>query len=262
MPLSYLWLIPLGVAVGLFGTLIGAGGGFLLVPLLLLFFPHDDPATITSISLGVVFFNALMGSAAYARMRRINYKAGLLFAAAGIPGAALGAMATHLFARHIFEMVMGFVLLIVAGYITWQAGTPQSAPQAQKNHAGVVSPSYNVWLGLLLSLGVGFFSSLLGIGGGIIHVPALTYLLDFPVHSATATSHFILAILAFTGTLTHVLSGTFQHGWRRMTCLAVGVIIGAPIGARLSNRISAVWIARSLAAALGLVGLRLVIRGL
>ena len=71
MPLEYLWLIPLGFVVGAYGTLIGAGGGFLLVPVLLLLYPRETPETITSISLAVVFFNALSGSIAYARMKRI-----------------------------------------------------------------------------------------------------------------------------------------------------------------------------------------------
>jgi len=62
---DYLWLVPLGLFVGTIGTLIGAGGGFILVPALLLLFPNEAPQTITSISLIVVFFNALSGSLAY-----------------------------------------------------------------------------------------------------------------------------------------------------------------------------------------------------
>ncbi len=50
-----LWLLPLGVFVGTVGTLIGAGGGFILVPVLLLLYPNEAPATITTISLIVVF---------------------------------------------------------------------------------------------------------------------------------------------------------------------------------------------------------------
>jgi hypothetical protein len=55
MPLSYLRLLPLGFAVGAYGTLIGAGGGFVLVPILLLLYPNESPEIITSISLAVVF---------------------------------------------------------------------------------------------------------------------------------------------------------------------------------------------------------------
>ena len=75
--MSLLWLLFLGLVVGAIGTVVGAGGGFLLVPALLLLYPSERPETITSISLAVVFFNALSGSIAYARMKRIDYKSGL-----------------------------------------------------------------------------------------------------------------------------------------------------------------------------------------
>jgi uncharacterized protein len=81
----FLWLIALGFVLGAFGTLIGVGGGFVLAPVLLLLYPRAEPETLASISLAVVFLNAMSGSYAYARMKRIDYKAGLLFAAATIP---------------------------------------------------------------------------------------------------------------------------------------------------------------------------------
>src|SRR6266487_818347 len=92
--LPWLGLLLLGIAVGAFGTLIGAGGGFLLVPILLLLYPNDSVETITTISLAVVFLNATSGSIAYARMGLIDYRTGAIFAAAGAPGAVLGALAT------------------------------------------------------------------------------------------------------------------------------------------------------------------------
>jgi len=67
-------LVLIGFAVGAFGTLIGAGGGFILTTILLLLYPHDSPQTLTAISLAAVFFNAASGSAAYARQRRIDYR--------------------------------------------------------------------------------------------------------------------------------------------------------------------------------------------
>ena len=86
MPLQYFWLLPLGLLIGAFGTLIGAGGGFILVPILLLMYPHENTELITGISLAVVFFNALSGSWAYSRMKRIDYKSGIIFSLATIPG--------------------------------------------------------------------------------------------------------------------------------------------------------------------------------
>ena len=97
----------------------------------------------------------------------------------------------------------------------------------------------------------------MGIGGGIIHVPVLGYFLHFPVHIATATSHFILAIMAFTGTVVHIFTGTFAHGVHRAIALAIGVVVGAQLGAHFSQKIHGTWIMRSLALALGLVGIRI-----
>jgi len=122
--------------------------------------------------------------------------------------------------------------------------------------------SFNPVLGVGLSLFAGFMSSLLGIGGGIIHVPVLIHLLNFPVHIATATSHFVLAVMAFVGTCVHILTGAFSHGIRRTACLAVGVLIGAQLGAHLSNRVHGDWIIRGLAIALGFVGVRIFIMAL
>ena len=92
-------LFLLGAGVGAYGTLIGAGGGFVLVPLLLLLYPNESPLTITTISLAVVCANAVSGSVAYARLKRIDYQTGRLFALATIPGAVIGVFATGLFSR-------------------------------------------------------------------------------------------------------------------------------------------------------------------
>src|SRR6476469_3598159 len=115
-------LVPIGFAVGAYGTLIGAGGGFILVPILLFLYPNERPATITAISLAVVFFNALSGSVAYARQRRIDYRTGLIFAAATAPGAIFGALAANVIPRRLFDIIFGAVLVTVAGFILLRGG--------------------------------------------------------------------------------------------------------------------------------------------
>jgi uncharacterized protein len=277
MPYHYIWLFPLGILIGAFGTLIGAGGGFILVPILLLVYPNENTELITSISLAVVFFNALSGSWAYSRMKRVDYKSGITFAIATIPGAILGAVSTAYVPRYAFDFIFG-VLMTVAGVFLWFSAKDDHAHAQVPSspHAAVKKPvrwtvrdfvdadgvhyhyEYNPVIGIVLSIFVGFVSSLLGVGGGFIHVPALSRLLNFPVHIATATSHFVLAVMALTGTLVHVASGAFEHGVRRTALLAVGVLLGAQIGARLSNRVGGKWIIRGLALALVFVGIRLI----
>ena len=248
-----IWLILFGFLVGVFGTVIGAGGGFILTPVLLLLYPHESTDTVTSISLAVTFANAFSGSIAYARMKRINYRYGLIFSAAAVPGAILGAMATYYVSRKIFDPVFGVVLLIIATVIFVK-------PPSEHDGAGESSlhlSRRNLLLGIAISVGVGLVSSFLGIGGGIVHVPALSSILGFPVHTATATSHFILAIVTAVGVLVHIATGTFHHGVLRTAFLTVGVLLGAQLGALVSSMVEGRAIIRALALALALVGVRL-----
>src|SRR4029078_12926308 len=96
--------VPLGFAVGAYGALVGAGGGFVLVPALLIIYPDEDPSSITSISLAVVFLNALSGSAAYARLKRIDYHTGIIFAIASMPGAIGAAFLVAAVPRDLFDI--------------------------------------------------------------------------------------------------------------------------------------------------------------
>jgi uncharacterized protein len=264
-----LWLAPLGFIVGTFGTLIGAGGGFILMPILVLIFPHEDRSVLTSISLAVVFFNALSGSWAYFRKGRIDFKSGLLFSTATIPGAILGALTTHYMATYLFDLIFGILMLVIAITMFVKPPIHHPTPAITRPHRFSFTTyiietsdcshriSYNPVIGVGVSFFVGFISSLLGIGGGIVHVPFLVMYLDFPVHIATATSHFMLAIMALAGTLVHLFNGTFVHGVYRTVLLAGGVLLGAQVGARLSDWVTGVWIMRGLAMALGFVGLRI-----
>ena len=106
---------------------------------------------------------------------------------------------------------------------------------------------------------VALISGLLGIGGGILRVPVLVYLLHFPVHIGVATALFVEVIMAFSATLTHIITGTFHHGVHRTVSLAIGVMLGAQLGAHLSQRLKGRWLIRLLALTLGLVGIRILI---
>lgn len=263
------WLAVVGFLAGTFGTLIGAGGGFVLMPILLLLYPKESPELLTSVSLAVVFFNATSGSVAYARMRRIDYRSALMFGGATIPGAVLGALSSAYIPRELFNGVFGGVLIVTSVVLLIKPGTEEHPAGTHRPHSvrrtivdtsGVSSTfSFNPVTGIVLSIFVGYVSSVLGIGGGIIHVPAMVRLLDFPVHIATATSHFILAVMALTGTIVHVATGVFSHGIYRTAALVIGVLPGAQLGAILSNRVHGEWIIRALALALGFVGLRILV---
>ena len=262
-------LLALGVVAGTYGTIVGAGGGFVIIPALLLIYPDETPAVVTAISLAVVVVNAASGSAAYARLRRIDYRTGVAFALATVPGAVAGALATHIVPRRTFDILFGVVLISVSTYIAlrpapgdggsgWRlrANTSRSLTDVEGNQ---YSYAFNWQTGVIISFFVGLVASFLGLGGGIIHVPVMVAILGFPAHIAVATSHFILVFTAITATLVHVASGDLAGDWLKVLPLAVGAVAGAQLGARLSQRLPAKAIVRLLAFALFTVGIRLLV---
>jgi uncharacterized membrane protein YfcA len=240
----------------------------LLVPILLFLYPQESAAAITSISLTVAFLNALSGSVAYGRLKRIDYRSGILFSLASAPGAAIGAFINTTLSRNIFQIVFGGCLIIVAIYLMVRPERLKSGPvisagkmtrEIIDSNGNVFSYSFSLPVGMAIAFGVGLISGLLGIGGGIMEVPALTQFLAFPTHVATATSQFLVTITSLAAVATRVASGVLAEGFVRAAVLSVGAVIGAQIGARLSHRISGAWIVRLLAGALALVAIRLLI---
>ena len=271
--LDPIWLLIIGFGVGTFGTLVGAGGGFLLVPLLALLEPLLPTEGITAISLGVVAFNATSGAIAYARQRRIDYRSGLPFAIATLPGSVIGVLVVRFVARQVFDLIFALMLIGLAIFlVVSHEDEPTVAPEGGgwghvlrtlRDRAGVEYVyRVNVPLGVALSAGVGFLSSFLGIGGGVIHVPALVGLLRFPPHIATATSHFVLAIMATVGTGVHLAAGDLAGLIGQTVVLGIGAVLGAQLGARLSSRVHGVLIVRILAVSLVFVGVRLALQAL
>ncbi|MEX2228092.1 MAG: sulfite exporter TauE/SafE family protein [Dehalococcoidia bacterium] len=262
-------LVVLGFVVGGFGTLVGAGGGFLLVPILLFVYPELPPESVTAMSLFVVMGNAMSGTVAYAHQRRIDVRSGLLFALATLPGAVGGAYVVRFISRATFDVIFAAVLGSVGLYLViHRTSTAIRAPITGRvlarrritDRAGnTFAYSFRMWQGMAISAVVGFVSSLLGIGGGVVHVPMMVVVLHFPVHIATATSQFVLGLMAAEGTAVHVLTGTlaWNETFARAVAIMVGAVAGAQLGARLAHRLRGDYIVRALGVALVIVALRL-----
>jgi uncharacterized protein len=270
--LQYIGLISLGFGIGAYGTLIGAGGGFLLMPLLLFLYPQEHQGTLTAISLAVVLINSLSGSAAYARLKRIDYKSGLMFGAATIPGAIFGVITNASIPRQGFEAIFSIFLICLALFLFVRpksdAQSATEAPRASSHGLGRVLATldgmtyayhFHLWLGLTVFFFLGFIATFLGIGGGSLIVPTLSYMLNFPVVIATGTSQFIVGITTFTATLVHIWQGSFHHGAHRIAAMGIGVLMGAQLGAYLSKKIQGAWIMRGLALAVAVVGIRMLL---
>ena len=253
----------LGIGVGCYGTLVGAGGGFVLVSSFLLLYkmPHE---IAVGTSLAVIVFNAVSGSVGYMRARLVDYRVGVVFALATLPGAILGASLTTAVSGPAFNRIFGALLVVLSLYLFRRRARKQKPLVHGQRGWGWVTRrtksgeefEYYEPLGVGISLVVGTISTWIGIGGGILHVPAMTEILRFPVHTAVATSHFVLAFTALAGALVHASRG---H-WDMRVALSVGLgaVVGAQLGVILSRRLQGSMILRYLSLALLLVGIRLV----
>lgn len=249
----------LGFCVATYGSLVGAGGGFLLVPLFLLLYklPHE---LAVGTSLAIVTANALSGTIGYVRDKKIDYRAGVVFALCTFPGAVVGAYTTDLVSGPTFQKVFGLTLAVVALYLLFRGARKDAIPfQGKTGWGWVTRAKYQYFepVGAGISVAVGAFSSWLGIGGGIIHVPLLTEGLRFPVHTAVATSHFVLGFTALVGTVIHFSQGHVHL--QTAVPATLGALLGAQLGVRIAKKVKGTMIVRALSIALLAVAVRLLL---
>jgi uncharacterized membrane protein YfcA len=256
-----------GLFAGCYATIVGLGGGFLVVPALVLlagFSPQQAVAT----SLIVVFANAASGNISYLRQKRVDVATGWRFGLASIPGSLLGVQISRRFTGDVFNVAFGIFLVAASLFLMVR---PRKVVGSSETHSSQKSGltfrklvdssgsvheyAFNMKTGLLLSFFAGIISALFGVGGGIIYVPSLILLFGFPPHIATATSFFVLLISSLAGAVFH---GLYLHPVYSVgLSLAAGAIVGAQIGAAVSRRMKGTLIVRLFAAALLFVGLRL-----
>lgn len=272
--LSLLGLVLLAAAACAYGSLVGTGGGFLLAPLLLLLYPERQPEVVTAISLAVVLANAGSSSIVYGRQKRVDRKAGLTFAAATLPGAVAGALLVSVTPRHTFEVVFGAVLLLLAVWlqlprpgsvITTRAPARFVTRLLTDSRGDTYRYAYDPYVGAGVGLVVGLVSSLFGVGGGVVFVPAMILLMRFPAVIATATSSFILVFTAALGVAVRLWLGSYEGVEVESLVLMIGGVIGGRAGAHVSGLMAAgqqQLIVRLLGVAMLMVSLRLLAGGL
>ncbi|MEW6026487.1 MAG: sulfite exporter TauE/SafE family protein [Planctomycetota bacterium] len=236
-------LVIIGIIIGAVGTLAGIGGGIFIVPILLSFYGFS-PQTAIGTSLLVVAFNAFSGTVAYARYKRIYFPLGVIIIVSGIPGIVIGAYAADLFTGAAFKIVFSAVLILVATHLLFRRNKlsgdaaaclpDRTTPVVRAGTPLRLSTGMTVSV-VLIGFITGFIASVLGIGGGIIHVPALIYLLKIPVHIATATSHFILFNTVLLSLVPHTLLGHIDY--HSGLLLGLGALLGAQAGAYISSRV-------------------------
>ena len=160
------------------------------------------------------------------------FRAATPFALATVPGAFLGSYITEYFSGNSFSLIFGTALCILA-IIMYSKSRSKKATASVENFS-VETAKFNVTLGVCLSFLVGFLSSILGIGGGVIHVPMMVFILGFPAHIAVATSTFVLMVSSMVGVVSHAYLNHIV--WVPAIAIGCGAMVGAQIGAMLSKK--------------------------
>ena len=282
-------LLIIGFLTGVYGVMVGAGGGFILVPILVLFW-GIDPSTAAGTSLALVAINSWSGSYGYRKIKLIDYRSGFLFAIAALPGSIFAPIILGHVDSSAFKALFGLLLLLLCFQIVFRTFKLKSnrdnqgplyiedtLQQSQKIHPKWMlftitrrnidtqsdvkySYKFNESLAIIFNFLLGFISSFFGTGGGFIRTPVLVTVFNFPIQVAVATSIFALSIYSFVGAVTHGIMGNIDVSLFVWT--GFGLVVGGQVGVKVVSKISGAWILRSLLIVLLVLSIQLIIRGI
>lgn len=236
----------LGLVAGVMAGLFGIGGGAVMVPLLVLWLAlpqHRAHAT----SLAAIIVTAASALARFAGDSEVHYAAGIGIAAGAIAGAYLGAQLMHRLTPVRLRQAFAALMVVVSLQMLFGL-TPQDGPLALAGGAAVAGY-------LILGLATGVLSGLMGVGGGVILVPAMVLLFGFTQHAAEGTSLLIIIPIAIVGSARHAKNG--YTDWRLGMILGAGGVVGAWLGASVALQLDADLLQRMFAIFLLLTGVHL-----
>lgn len=248
---TILILFATGFAASFIGVLVGVGGGFLAVPVLL--FLGFTPEKAAGTSLLMTLVSSSLGAFSYSRQRRIHYGFAVKLGLSAIPGAVLGANVVKMLTPPVFALAFAIIMLIVSGYIIVKSRRSESTNISRK----IKESSWAIYP---LGFAIGVFSATFGIGGGVIQVPAMIFFLGLPTHTATATSNLIMVFNSLSGVATHIYLGNTV--FLAAASLASGTLIAAPLSTRVSRRVRSEILQIVLAAVILFIGFRIMLMAL
>ena len=247
-------MVGSGAAAGVFGSLLGLGGGVLIVPLLTLGFglPLREAVGVSLVS---VIMTSSAAAGVYLERHVANLRLGMTLELFTATGALIGGSIAFLLDDRVLAFAFAGLLVYVAISMIRSSTaetataddvdrTPEaSEPSAIAATAGSIvgdlsGPGYRVGrlkVGVVGSIGAGIASALLGIGGGTIKVPLMHLVMGVPIRVATATSNLMIGITASASAVIYLFRGEIDPFVAGPT--AIGVFMGATLGSRLAHRV-------------------------
>jgi hypothetical protein len=220
-PLEAVLTVLVGLAAGILSGLFGIGGGIVMTPGLTAL-GGLSPIVAVATPLPVILPTAAVGAFTYYRAGEVDMRAATWISLTGAAASAVGALLT--------EAVNARLLLVVtAALLGWQSiqilrGKPRPAESQER--------PLPAWTLALVGVVAGLLSGLLGIGGGIVIVPALAGLLGVPLKRALGTSLVAVVVLVIPGTIVHAELGNID--WAATLFLVIGAVPGARLGATIA----------------------------
>ena len=270
MALTAAVLMVGGFGAGVFGALLGLGGGVLIVPLLSIAFGYPL-STAVGTSLIAVIATSSGAAAHYVRSNQADVRLGLTLELA----TALGAIAGGLLAALLVEEVVAGLFAILMFYTAYSllgglrrgslsrapagdATAPATVPPNGSDRAPATLVQRRMWPALGASGLAGAVSALLGVGGGVIKVPVIHLLLGAPMPVAVATSNLMVGMTAAAGAFFYVARGDVDPTIAGPVVL--GVFAGAAVGSRVARHIRPVWLIGLFVVVLLFVGIQMAAR--
>lgn len=271
--MEWIILVIIGLIASSLGSLIGLGGGIIIVPALLYLstlsaFGEVTPQVAVGTSLFTMIFTGLSSTLAYMKHKTVDYKSGLIFLIGSGPGSILGAWVTEGLEMHTFNIFFGLFIIFISIVLLLK---DRLKPIPYRKDKGIIRTftdntgknfeyGYNRLIGILIAFVVGFLSGVFGVGGGSLMVPTMILLFFFPPHVATATSMFMILPTSLLSSITHISLGNVD--WLYALALVPGAWIGAKAGVFLNTRLKSITIVLILRTILVLVGIRLIYQGI
>lgn len=278
LSVNALWIVGLGLGVGILSGMFGVGGGFLTTPLLI--FYGIPPTVAAASSASQVTGASVSGVFAYFRRGGVDVPMGLVMVVGGTIGSLVGAMLFRLLQKTgqidtVISLLYVFLLGSIGSLMLRDAlralsaqRREQAPPASKRHHHRLVAALPFRWrfyasglyisplAPLLLGFGTGILTVILGVGGGFILVPAMLYILGMSTRVVVGTSLFQILFVTAATTLIHA---TTTHAVDIVLAglLLVGSVIGAQLGARFAQRLKPDYLRLLLAALVLLIAVRL-----
>ena len=274
-PEADLGIFVVSAAAGLIGALAGVGGGILVIPALTFGFGVDFRLAVGA-SIVSVIATSSGAAAAYVRDRMTDMRVGMFLELATTTGAVCGALLAAVVAPDLLYILLGVVLLGSAAMQVARMGeeTPPTDPPSPLAARLRLESSYpdrklgrevpysarRIPLGFALMWIAGVVSGLLGIGSGVLKVLAMDGAMRLPMKVSSATSNFMIGVTAAASAGIYLGRGDVDP--QIAAPVALGVLSGALVGARLLHRVSNRTVRVVFLPVLVAVGLETIGRGL